>query len=126
MLLSMKKESIVEKKAFDFALRIIKLYKFLVENHKEYVISKQILRCGTAIGANINEALSAESTPDFIHKFSISTKEIRETSYWLRLLKESEFIDKKSFDSIHKDCLELLKISNSIILTSKQSESKKK
>jgi four helix bundle protein len=120
------KESIIEQKSFRFAVRIINLYKFLQETKKEFVMSKQILRSGTAIGANINEALSSESTSDFIHKLSISAKEVRETSYWLRLLQETQFIDSKAFDSIHYECLELLKILNSIILTSKQKQEEKK
>jgi four helix bundle protein len=120
------KENIIEQKSFKFAVRIINLYKFLQENSKEYVISKQILRSGTSIGANINEALSSESSSDFIHKLSISAKEERETSYWLRLLNETQFIDQKSFDSIHGECLELLKILNSIILTTKEKQRKNK
>lgn len=119
------KESIIEQKAFKFAIRVINLYKFLQENKKEFVMSKQILRSGTAIGANVNEALSSESTSDFIHKLSISAKEVRETSYWLRLLQETQFIDSNAFDSIHNECVELLKILNSIILTSKQKQGEK-
>ncbi len=119
------KESIIEHKSFKFAVRIINLYKFLQENSKEYIISKQILRNGTSIGANVNEALSAESNLDFVHKLSIAAKEVRETSYWLRLLQETKFIDTKSFDSIHGECSELLKILNSIILTTKQKQENK-
>lgn len=88
-------------------------------------MSKQKLRSGTAIGANVNEALSSESTSDFIHKLSISAKEVREISYWLRLLQETQFIDSNAFDSIHNECIELLKILNSIILTSKQKQGEK-
>ncbi len=114
------KENIVVDKSYKFAIRIINLYKFLVAEKKEYVISKQILRSGTSIGANINEAQSAESKMDFVHKLSISAKEIRETEYWLKLLNETDYIDKISFDSICSECNELLKIINSIILTSKE------
>ncbi|MDT3740180.1 MAG: four helix bundle protein [Candidatus Kapabacteria bacterium] len=113
------KENIVVDKSYKFAIRIINLYKFLVAEKKEYVISKQILRSGTSIGANINEAQSAESKMDFVHKLSISAKESRETEYWLKLLNETDYIDKISFDSICSECNELLKIINSIILTSK-------
>ena len=120
-----QKESIVEQKAFKFAVRVINLYKFLQETKKEFVMSKQILRSGTSIGANVNEALSSESSSDFIHKLSIAGKEVRETSYWLRLLQETQFIDSNAFDSIHAECLELLKILNSIILTTKQNQEKK-
>jgi four helix bundle protein len=119
-------ESIIEQKSFRFSVRIINLYKFLQENTKEYVLSKQVLRSGTSIGANVNEALSAESTSDFIHQLGVASKEVRETSYWLRLLNETQFIDTKSFDSIHGECLELLKIINSIILTTKQKQEEKK
>jgi four helix bundle protein len=120
------KENIIEQKSFKFAVRIINLYKFLQENNKEYVISKQILKSGTSIGANVNEALSSESSSDFIHKLCISAKEVRETSYWLRLLYETQFIDEKAFDSIHTECLELLKILNSIILTTKNNQEQKR
>lgn len=116
------KENIVVDKSYKFAIRIINLYKFLVAEKKEYVISKQILRSGTSIGANINEAQSAESKMDFVHKLSISAKESRETEYWLMLLNETDYIDKNSFESLCTDCKELLKIINSIILTSKGSK----
>jgi len=120
------KGSIIEQKAFKFAIRIINLYKFLQETKKEFVMSKQILWSGTSIGSNVNEAFSSESTLDFIHKLSISAKEVRETSYWLRLLQETQFIDSNAFDSIHHEWLELLKIINSIILTTKQKQEEKK
>jgi four helix bundle protein len=116
----MKDGNIIIEKSFKFAVRIINLHKFLVNDKKEYVISKQILRSGTSIGANINESQSGESNLDFIHKICIAAKESRETEYWLKLLKETNFIDEKSFKSIHKDCLEILKITNSIILSSKK------
>jgi four helix bundle protein len=117
----MKKENIILDKSYKFSLRIVKLYKFLCEDKKEFVLSKQILRSGTSIGANINEAQAAETRNDFIHKLGIAAKEVRETEYWLKLLKDSEYIDEKSFDSIIQDCGELRKIVNSIILTSKKS-----
>ncbi|MBM2813796.1 MAG: CHP02436-containing protein [Ignavibacteria bacterium] len=122
----MGKENIIVGKSYKFAIRIIKLYKFLIDEKKEYVISKQILRSGTSIGANINEAQSAESKMDFVHKLGISAKETRETEYWLNLLKDTNYIDKKSFDSISKDSSEILKIINSIILTSKERSNAKK
>ena len=118
--------SIIEQKSFRFSVRIINLYKFLQENTKEYVLSKLVLKSGTSIGANVNEALSAESTSDIIHKLGIASKEVRETSYWLRLLNETQFIDAKSFESIHGECLELLKIINSIILTTNQKQEEKR
>ena len=113
------KDSIIKDKSFDFAVRIVKLFKYL-KDKKEFVLSKQILRSGTSIGANIREALNAESKPDFIHKLSIAQKECDETLYWLELLFKSEFLSKIEFDSISNKCIELLKIIKSIILTSKK------
>ena len=117
----MDKENIILDKSYKFSLRIIKLYKLLTDSKKEYIISKQILKSGTSIGANINESQSAESKTDFIHKLGISAKEIRETEYWLKLLKDSDYIDNRAYESINKDCSELKRIVNSIILTSKKS-----
>ena len=114
-----EKENIIVQKSYGFALEIIKLYKELIEK-KEFVLSKQILRSGTSIGANIHEAVSSESKKDFIHKLGIALKETRETSYWLRLLKDSNYINQQSFDSLHLTCLSLIKILNSIILTTKE------
>lgn len=115
----MKKENVILEKSYKFSLRIIKLYKYLCEEKKEYVLSKQILKSGTSIGANINESQAAESKQDFVHKLGVAAKEIRETIYWLNLLKDSNYIDSKSFNSILKDCEELKKIVTSIILTAK-------
>ena len=113
-------ESIIANKAYGFALEIITLYKYLVNEKKEYVLSKQLLRSGTSIGANINEALSGQSKRDFVHKLSISLKEVRETSYWLNLLKDSSYIKQESFDNLNNKCDEIAKILSSIILTTKQ------
>ena len=113
------KDSIIKDKSFDFAVRIINLSKYL-KNKKEFVLSKQILRSGTSIGANVREAINAESKPDFIHKLSIAQKECDETLYWLELLFKSEILSKIEFDSISNKCIELLKIIKSIILTSKE------
>jgi four helix bundle protein len=115
----MKTESIVAGTAYSFALEIIKLYKYLIKK-KEFVLSKQLLRSGTSIGANINEALSAQSKRDFIHKLSISLKEARETSYWLSLLQDSEFIDKMDYDKLFERCNEIISILSSIIITTKE------
>ena len=112
-------KSIIEDKSYRFALRIIKLYKYLIKNKRDYVLSKQILRCGTSIGANVKEASQAESTPDFIHKLSIALKESSETEYWINLLFDSNLINKKSYDSIIKDCEEILKLLTSIVKTSR-------
>lgn len=114
-----EKENIIVQKSYAFALEIIKLYKELVEK-KEFVLSKQILRSGTSIGANVHEAVSSESKKDFIHNLEIALKETRETSYWLRLLKDSNYIDQQLFDSLHSTCLSLIRILNSIILTTKE------
>lgn len=98
---------------------LIMNYKLLINERKELILSKQLLRSGTSIGANIREALNAESSGDFIHKLSISQKECDETLYWLELLKETNYIKEIEFESIKKDAIEILKIIRSIILTSK-------
>jgi four helix bundle protein len=113
------KENIIVQKSYAFALEIIRLYKLLVER-KEFVLSKQILKSGTSIGANINEAVASESKKDFIHKLGIAVKEARETSYWLNLLKDGQFISIGEFEKLDKSCTELIKILNSIILTTKE------
>lgn len=113
------KDNLVQQKSYAFALRIIKLYSYLTENKKEYVLSKQILRSGTSIGANIEEAIGAQSKTDFISKLSIAYKEARETSYWIRLLKDSNYLIDKEFDSIMTDIEELLRIITKIQKTSK-------
>ena len=115
----MKTESIVAGKAYAFALEIIKLYKFLVER-KEFVLSKQILRSGTSIGANINEGISAQSKRDFVHKSSISLKEGRETIYWLRLSKDSNYIEETEFIRLFNSCEEIIRILTKTILTTKE------
>ena len=114
-----KSERIIAGKAYDFALGIIKLYKSLIER-REFVLSKQILRSGTSIGANVNEAISAQSKRDFVHKLSISLKEARETIYWLRLLKDSDYMNEAEFDKMFTACDELIKILTKIILTTKE------
>jgi four helix bundle protein len=115
-----KSESIIAKKAYAFAIDIVKLYKKLISDNKEFVLSKQLLRSGTSIGANINEAVSGQSKRDFVHKLSIALKEARETSYWLNLLRDSDFINQASFEDIDKKCTEIIKILSSIILTTKE------
>jgi four helix bundle protein len=113
------KENIIKFKSFDFALRIVKLYQYLIEQKKEFVLSKQLLRPGTSIGAMIRECEHAESKSDFIHKLSIALKEANETEYWIELLFKSNFIDEKSFQSIQNDIIELLKLLTAIIKTTK-------
>lgn len=112
-------KSIVKEKSFAFAVRIVKLYKFLCDEKKEFALSKQALRSGTSIGANVREALCAESRADFVHKLHVALKETSETSYWLELLLAGEFISKRQFDSISADCEELLKMLTAIIKTTK-------
>ena len=113
-------------KALGFSVRIVNLFKYLKHQKDEYTISKQLLRCGTSIGANISEAISAESTADFIHKLGIAQKEANETLYWLDLLKITDYISEKEYQSINSDCEEIRKIITSIILTSKQKDSSHK
>ncbi len=94
-------QSIVKDKSYSFALRIVRLYKFLTDEKREFVLSKQALRSGTSVGANVKEALQAESRADFIHKLSIALKEASETEYWLQLLKDADFMEQHAFDSIN-------------------------
>lgn len=108
-------------KSKSFALRIVKLYNFLKEKG-EYVLSKQVLRSGTAIGANVAESRYAQSRADFVSKLSISLKEAAETKYWLDILFESGYINKSAYDSICNDCEELIKLLTSIIKTTKINE----
>ena len=115
-----EKQNPLQDKSFQFALKIVKLYTFLSEQKREYVMSKQLLRSGTSIGANIREAQNAQSNADFIHKLSISQKECDETLYWLELLHESGFLEEKEFTTIHMKANELLKMLRSSILTTKQ------
>lgn len=113
------KPNVIKEKSFSFALRVVKCYKYLQTEQHEHVLSKQFLRSGTAVGALVRESEHAESKADFVHKLSIALKEANETEYWLDLLYQSKYIDKKSYDSIHNDCDELLKLLVSIIKTSK-------
>ena len=118
------KGNITQEKSYAFALKIVKLYKQLTEINKEYVLSKQILKSGTSIGANVTEANGAISDADFSSKISIAYKEALETKYWLRLLCDGEFITKKQFDSLHEDCDELCKILFSILKTTRINKTK--
>jgi len=104
------KESVLLEKSLDFALRIIKLSRYLQQEHKEYILSKQIVRSGTAIGALIREAQYAQSKADFLHKLTIALKETNETKYWLQLLVRSDYINQNMFQSIEPDAEELLKL----------------
>jgi len=115
-----ERKSILKDDSYKFAITIIKLYKNLIDSKREYILSKQILKSGTSIGAMIREAQNAESTNDFIHKLAIAQKECDETVYWLELLKDSDFIELNDFTRIHNDASSLLKMLKSAILTTKQ------
>lgn len=114
------KNNIVKEKSFTFALLIVSLYKYLVNEKREFVLSKQVLRSGTAIGALIREAEHAESRADFIHKLSIALKEANETEYWLELLNQSDYIDLEQFKSIYPKINELNRLLISIVKSSKK------
>ena len=115
----MRDNNVVVDKSKEFALRIIKLYKFLTEEKKELILSKQIIKSGTSIGANVKEAIRGQSKSDFYAKLNIALKEASETEYWLELLYESGYIEKGAFDSIYYDCQEVIKLLVSITRTQK-------
>jgi four helix bundle protein len=115
----MEKDNPILKKSFAFAVRVVKPYKYLIEEKKEFTLAKQILRSGTSVGANIEEAIGGYSKKDFRAKMSISYKEIRETNYWLRLLKETDFVSTNQFESLYSDADELAKMLFRIIQNSK-------
>ena len=123
--MNVKKPNIIKEKSFAFALRIVNLYKFLADK-KEFVLSKQLLRSGTAIGALVREAEHAESKADFIHKMAIAQKKANESDYWIELLFQSEYLDKNQYQSMIDDINELQKILSSIILSSKGKDYGKK
>ena len=121
----MKGNNIVEEKSFEFSVRIVNLYKYLTANKQEFVMSKQLLRSGTSIGANICEAQQAQSQMDFLSKMSISLKESYESDYWLRLLHKTEYINNDEYQSIVSDCRSLTKLLVSIIKTTKENNKDK-
>jgi four helix bundle protein len=110
----MKSENVVQIKSYDFALRIVKVYKYLSQDKKEFVLSKQLLRSGTSVGANIEEAIGGQSKADFFAKLTIAYKEARESKYWIRLLRDSDYLTIEQSDDLLKDVEELLKIVGSI------------
>jgi four helix bundle protein len=112
--------NVVKDKSFAFAVRVVNLYKYLCGVKKEFVISKQLLRSGTAVGALVREAGQAESKSDFVHKMAIALKEANETEYWLELLRETKYLESAAFSSIHHDAVELLKLLTAIIKSTKQ------
>ncbi|HMO81500.1 MAG TPA: four helix bundle protein [Pyrinomonadaceae bacterium] len=113
------KTNVLKEKSYAFALRIIKLYQYLATEHKEFVLSKQVLRSGTSIGANIEEAFQGQSKSDFVHKLSIANKEAFETHYWLRLLRDSSILTRKQAESLLDECDELQRMLIAAIKTSK-------
>ena len=115
----MEKTNILVDKSFKFAVRIVNLYKYLSQTKKEFVLSKQLLRSGTSIGANISESQDAQSKADFISKLSISLKEAKETKYWIELLRETDFLRENEAADMLKDLIELIKLLTSIIKTTK-------
>src|ERR1017187_1629922 len=113
------KENLIKIKSFVFAIRIVNLYKFLQLKKKEYVISKQILKSGTSVGACVRESENAESRSDFKHKLSIAQKEINETIYWLELLIATNYIEKEQFESLNKNAVQIMKLLTRILRTIK-------
>lgn len=113
-------KNFLKDKSFALAIRSVKMYKFLAENKKEFVLSKQILRSGTSVGANVREAQNAESKMDFVHKLAIAQKECDESLYWMELLVATDYISEESFKSIYAEGNEVLKIIKSSILTTKK------
>ncbi|MBQ7343840.1 MAG: four helix bundle protein [Clostridia bacterium] len=107
-------DNIIETKSFDFAVRTVNLYKYLTEEKKEYILSKQLMRCGTSIGANISEAQKAQTKADFNSKMNIALKEANETEYWLRLLNKTNYLTENEFQSINSDIKEIISILVSI------------
>ena len=113
------RENIVKHKSFALAVRIVRLYHYLSFTKKEYILSKQLLRSGTSVGAMVREAEHAETKPDFRYKMGIARKEINETIYWLELLLETEYLTKEQFESINADAIEIIRLLTSIIKKSK-------
>ena len=116
------KENVLKDKSLIFAIRIVNLYKFLISEHKEYVLSKQVLRSGTSVGAMIREAEFGQSKQDFIHKLSIAQKEINETIYWLELLNKTDYLLNDAYESINLDAIEIIKLITSSIKTAKSKD----
>jgi len=119
----MKQDNIIQEKSFAFAVRIVNLYKYLREEKKEFVLSKQVLRSGTSIGANIEESIGGQSDRDFLMKVTIAYKEARETVYWLKLLLATDYLSQEQADSLIKDSEEICKILGKIQITMKNRNS---
>ncbi len=121
----MKDDNIVQEKGYGFAVRVVRLYQHLSTEKKEFVLSKQLLRSGTGIGANIEEAIGGQSRADFVSKMAIAYKEARESSYWLRLLKDTDYLSEDEFASIHSDATELCRLLAAIQKTAKDKRTAK-
>jgi four helix bundle protein len=119
--LKMKRESIIDVKSYDFAIKIVRAYQRITQTHKEFVLSKQLLRSGTSIGANVKEAEHAQSKADFLNKMNIALKEANETAYWLNILKDTEYLSLEAFTSLKQSCDELISILVKIVETTKKS-----
>jgi four helix bundle protein len=115
--------NVVAQKSYAFAVRIVRLNRYLVNEHNEFVLSRQVMRSGTAIGALVREARFAQSRKDFIHKLSIALKEANETDYWIDLLHDTQYLSSRMYDDIKKDIDELVRLLVSIVKTSKQDNS---
>lgn len=113
------RDNVIQQKSYAFASRIVKMYKYLLHEQREFVLSKQVLRSGTSVGANVEEALAASSKADFIAKLTIAAKEARETTYWLRLLHDNDYLPTPLFNSLHSDNTEISKLLSSILMTTK-------
>lgn len=121
-MVNMKEDNIIQQKSFVFSVRVVKMYRYMVEEKREFVLSKQLLRSGTSVGANIEEAIGGLSKADFIARLGIAYKEARETVYWIKLLQATDYLSEQEAISILIDAEELLKIIGSIIKTSKQTK----
>ena len=121
----MKRENVIEEKAFSFAVRIVRLCRYLKETKKEFVLSEQLLRSGTSVGANVTEAQESFSEKDFAAKLSIARKEVAESAYWIRLLSETDYLTNEQFSSIYDDAVEIRKILSSIVLTMEKKQKTK-
>lgn len=117
----MKADNVIQIKSYAFAIRVVNVYKYLTSEHNEYVLSKQLLRCGTSIGANIEEAIGGQSKKDFIAKLAISYKEAREAHYWIRILKDTDYLSQEQSASLLNDVDELLRIIGTIQKTMRNS-----
>ena len=121
-----KKENLIQMKSYAFAVRVVRLYQYLSTEKREYTLSRQLLRSGTSIGANVEEGIGGQSRADFFSKLSIAYKEARETAYWLRLLKDTDYLSETEFNSIYPDALELCRMLGAVQRTAKRNGNKER